>query len=130
MPPQDSRAIGRFFSEISRSHPQLFYKPLFGCAAATKEHVIVQHLRTMGMLVKLVPDFWTRDAEMIAVALVSDVGAKANPPQEGDAATKVRLGQCALLVETVFNMRLARLASAKDGKRWSVGLVKHPCCFI
>lgn len=124
-PPRDPKGITRFLTEISQQYPQIFYKPIFACAAASKETHLVQQLRTLTMLASFVPDFWTRDAEMIGVAVLSDLGAgKTRPPIEaeksGPSRPKPRLGQTVLLVEMVCRMRAARLSVGKEGHRFSV----------
>ena len=84
---------------ISHMYPQLFFKPLFACAASAKELTVQNYLSILTINARFLPDFWTRDPEMISVALMSE---GSNKPQ-GTVPTwgKARLGQCALLVELI-----------------------------
>lgn len=65
----------------------------------------------MVVLSKFLPDFWTRDAEMMAVALMGDVVRKKDTMSEnaGRASWKnASLGQCVLLVELIGRLQAAR----------------------
>ncbi|KAI0077367.1 hypothetical protein K474DRAFT_1751763 [Panus rudis PR-1116 ss-1] len=114
-PPQSALpALSEFLDAVSKAYPRVFYKPLFLCAAATKELTVQNHLLTLTALSKFLPDFWTRDVEMISVALLSD---SATAKGKGTASSvpvwgKVRLGQCALLVELINHFQYVR--QAKD----------------
>jgi len=124
-PPMPCEALSRLLLEFSRLHPQVFFKPLFICAASTKEVVIAHQLTTLISISSYLPGFWTSDAEMIAVALMSDVGGvvkskgknKVSSPHEWG---KHVLGQCVVLLEVIGALRAARLQQQKD-----VGLVSH-----
>jgi hypothetical protein len=98
-------------------YPRIFYKPLFTCAASSKEHIVLNVLSVVVALSKYLPDFWTRDAEMVSVALMSDIGgsekgvsAEVGGPTWGSA----RLGQSVLLVELIIQIQVMR-----DGKQSS-----------
>jgi hypothetical protein len=112
---------------LSQEYPQLFYKPLFACAASTKEVAIGNHLAILIALSRFLPDFWTRDAEMLSVALMSDAGGGRNLKGNADAGeqgvpwSQLRLGQSVLLMELVGRMRSARTALNRDAVS-SVGL--------
>jgi hypothetical protein len=94
---------------IARLHPQVFYKVIFSCATSSKEFTIVNHLCAMVIVSKFLPDFWIRDAEMMAVALMSDVGEKKVSEDSAPFSwTKGRLGQCILLVELIGRIQAAR----------------------
>jgi hypothetical protein len=85
---------------------------MFACAAATKDATIINHIRIFSALAKLVPDFWTRDAEMTAVAATSDIGSAA-PSSSDTTVTPMRLGQVVLLIHIIGCLKTARLEKAK-----------------
>lgn len=91
-------------------YPQIFYKPLFACAASSKELTIQNHLSTLTVISRFLPDFWTRDSEMISVALMSDGVSK--PSKLKPTWGKERLGQSALLVELIGHIQSVRTAQA------------------
>jgi len=65
----------------------------------------------MVIVSRFLPDFWIRDAEMMAIALMSDIGEKRVTISEDLGTlswTKVRLGQCVLLVELIGRIQAAR----------------------
>ncbi|TDL25147.1 hypothetical protein BD410DRAFT_784972 [Rickenella mellea] len=98
----------------SQLYPQLFFKPLFACAASVKDVLVMHQLAILVALTRFMPDFWTRDAEMMSVALMSDPGAGIGKGKgkEGEAPImgKARLGQSILLLELTCRLRDLRLA--------------------
>ena len=108
-PPYPCLPLTTLFATLSNSYPQLMYKPLFSCAAATKEVSIVNHLRTINSIAKFVPNFWTQNAEMMSVALSSDIGGSSGKDQVADGTwSKARLGQSMLLVELIGSIQSVR----------------------
>ena len=107
-PPHPCFPLTDLLNTIARLYPQIFYKHLFSCAASSKEFTVVNHLCAMVIVSKFLPDFWTRDAEMMAVALMSDVGGKKSEDPGSSSWTKARLGQCVLLVELIERLQAAR----------------------
>ncbi|KAF8830399.1 hypothetical protein HHX47_DHR2000635 [Lentinula edodes] len=117
-PPYPCLPLSSLLDSLSQSYPQIFYKPLFQCAASTREHVVVKHLCTLTALARFMPDFWIRDAEMVSIAIMGDMGMKS----PGSGATQgipgavehwgtARLGQSVLIVELIAqlqNMRRVR----------------------
>lgn len=83
---------------------------MFACAAATKEATIVQHLRILLNLSRFVQDFWTRDAEMTAIAIASDIGGAKATDVEATGPSQPRLGQLVLFIQIVSQLRVGRLA--------------------
>lgn len=96
-----------FLSSLSRKWPPLFYKPLFACAASDKEVIVVNHLCTIQVHAKYVQDYWTRDPEMLCVALLSDIGLT-DTSNANDKWAKSRLGQLVLLVELIGKIQKLR----------------------
>lgn len=93
---------------VSQTYPQIFYKPLFACAASSKELTVQNYLAILTVISRFLPDFWTRDAEMISVALMSDAAKK--PTAEKATWGKARLGQSALIVELIGRLHATRQA--------------------
>jgi hypothetical protein len=88
-------------------YPQIFYKPLFGCAASSKELTVQNYLAILSIISRFLPGFWTRDAEMVSVALMSDGTNKSS--ESKPTWGKARLGQSALLVELIDQAHLLRI---------------------
>jgi hypothetical protein len=93
---------------ISQLYPQIFYKPLFQCAASTKEFAVINYLCIITTLASYLPDFWTRDAEMVAVALMSNGPTSKHTSQTSLEWTQVRLGQLVLFVEVIHQIQTLR----------------------
>lgn len=113
-PPESCSPLTELLSVTSHTYPQVFFKPIFACAAASKELPAVNHLWSLVMLARHMPDFWTRDAEMMSVALAGD-GRRAKdgdpqsatPPSRGTA----KLGQGILLMELIAKAQAVRKAA-------------------
>ncbi|KAF8635387.1 hypothetical protein AX15_000390 [Amanita polypyramis BW_CC] len=103
-----SKDLSNIFNQLSHQYPPIFYKPLFFCAASSKEFSLINHLCTLTAITKFVPDFWIRDAEMISVALVSNVGKKTDAEQAGAPFKAGQLGQLVILVELISQVQTAR----------------------
>ena len=94
---------------LVRLYPQLFYKPLFGLAAASKAPTIVGQLGVVVALARHLPEFWIRDAEMVSVALMSDMGGAIGKgkAKEGQpiAWGKIRVGQSLIMLELIRGIK-------------------------
>ncbi|KAG6901982.1 hypothetical protein C0995_005941 [Termitomyces sp. Mi166 len=106
-PPFPCISLTNLLDIISRLYPQIFYKPLFLCAASSKGFTDINHLCVIGIVSKFLPDFWIRDAEMMSVALMSDGGKKA-PDTERKTWTKPKLGQAVVILELIAFIQSAR----------------------
>lgn len=100
-------------------YPQIFYKPLFACAASSKELTIQNHLAILTAISKFLPDFWIRDAEMVSVALMSEGSSKLSGMKPVWA--EARLGQLALLVELIEYIQAIRQAATLTTVRYFFG---------
>jgi hypothetical protein len=104
--------LSTILNRLSRLHPPIFFKPLFACAASNKELTVVNHLCTLVIYSSYVEDLWLRDAEMMSVALMSDVGAPkdlTSPlPSTGLPWSVARLGQSMLMVELIGRLQAVR----------------------
>ncbi|KAJ8514624.1 hypothetical protein ONZ45_g7844 [Pleurotus djamor] len=109
-PPSPNLMLSSLLQQISAVFPRIFFKPFFACAAATKEVLVANHLRILTAISKFVTDFWIRDSEMVAVALVGDVGNKAKV--DGDDGSPVsgplKPGQCVILIEVISALQSIR----------------------
>ncbi|KAF9269701.1 hypothetical protein L218DRAFT_284445 [Marasmius fiardii PR-910] len=101
---------------MSRMHPQIFYRPLFTLAAASKDFAVANHLCSIIAIARWLPDFWVRDAEMIAVAVMSEVNGgtkgRLQPASSlrptGQEYGLASLGQSVILVEVIGQFQKAR----------------------
>ncbi|ESK89667.1 unc-80-like protein [Moniliophthora roreri MCA 2997] len=107
------RTLTSLLDNISRLYPQIFYKPLFSLAASSKEIAVANHLCSLVGIARWLPDFWVRDAEMIAVAVMSDLSGKgknqsSSPVSERKEFAVASLGQSVILVEIISKIQKAR----------------------
>ncbi|TFK38037.1 hypothetical protein BDQ12DRAFT_735948 [Crucibulum laeve] len=112
-PPYPCPQLSSLLETLSHLYPPLFYKPLFSCAASSKEFTVVNHLCTLAVHSKFVSDYWTRDAEMMSVALMSETGgekAAFKTSFGGPPWGKARLGQSILLIELISHIQKIRHA--------------------
>ena len=107
-PPLPFPAFTELLEVISQKLPKLFYKPLFACAAGTKNASVSDNLRTVAMLARYLPSFWIRDAEMLLVAITSDSSSKGPPDDVGPQWGQARLGQLAILIELIAHVQSER----------------------
>ncbi|KAF8652353.1 hypothetical protein AX16_004383 [Volvariella volvacea WC 439] len=109
-PPYPCPQLTEVLEAISHRCPQVFFKPVFSCAVSAKEYVVVNHLCTITILAKFLPDFWTRDPEMVAVAIMSDIGGSQPPKTSIDDSPwgEARLGQSVLLIEVIGQVQALR----------------------
>lgn len=110
-PPFPYTELSSLLHVLSHIYPQLFYKPFFSCAASSKEFTIINHLCTLAIHSKYIGDYWNRDAEMICIALLSDVGAEKETMTSMVGNTPwgvARLGQSVLLLELIGKIQAVR----------------------
>ncbi|KAF8162457.1 hypothetical protein K438DRAFT_1985106 [Mycena galopus ATCC 62051] len=110
-PPYPCLPLTDFLDKVSQLYPQVFYKPLFLCAASNKEVTVLNHLCGITAVARFLPDFWTRDAEMMSVVLMSG-GAGGKQQQAAPDTAPVwgaaRLGQSVLLLEMIGQIQAIR----------------------
>ncbi|KAJ7196554.1 hypothetical protein GGX14DRAFT_473423 [Mycena pura] len=115
-PPHPCLPLTDFLEQVSQLYPPVFYKPLFSCAASNKEVAVLNHLSAITAVARFLPDYWTRNAEMTSVALMSGGSTKATV-QSPDALPTwgtARLGQSVLLLELI-----GRIQAVRRGKEGS-----------
>ncbi|EAU89667.2 hypothetical protein CC1G_02556 [Coprinopsis cinerea okayama7 len=126
-PPYPNVELGNLLNSLSRLYPQIFFKPLFLCAASSKEFTVINHLCTLVIYSKFVTDFWWRDAEMMSIALMSDVGAtkeQSSLPSSGTPWGVARLGQSILMVELIGRLQDLRRNKDASGPEPSLAIGK------
>ncbi|KAI0066892.1 hypothetical protein BV25DRAFT_1820006 [Artomyces pyxidatus] len=107
-PPYPMSTLTELLETVAHDYPKLFYKPLFACAAASKDTTVVAQLRILVVLSKFLPGLWTRDVEMLLVALMTGPSAAPVKDAQQDAVTpwgQARLGQLALLTELIVQVQ-------------------------
>ncbi|KAJ3746695.1 hypothetical protein DFH05DRAFT_1395192 [Lentinula detonsa] len=111
-PPYPCLPLSSLLESLSQSYPQIFYKPLFLCAASTREYAVVNHLCTVTALARFMPDYWIKDAEMMSIAIMGDMNMKKTDSRtamenSGDAKPQgiARLGQSVLVVELIAQVQ-------------------------
>ncbi|KAI0947727.1 hypothetical protein AcW1_009415 [Taiwanofungus camphoratus] len=108
-PAYPCQALSDFLEKLSRVHPKVFFKPIFTCAASGKDLTITNQLCILTVVAKYLPDFWSRDPEMMAVALMSNTTSmKSASGGEGPIWGKTQVGQSVLLVELIEYLRAVR----------------------
>ncbi|KAH8829295.1 hypothetical protein DL96DRAFT_1597550 [Flagelloscypha sp. PMI_526] len=105
--------LGSFFAAVSQTHPQIFYKPLFSCAASTKDVTVANHLSVLAGMSRYFEGLWTQNAEMICVALTSDTKSAATVDAAGVGWARARLGQTVLLIEMISQVQGVRHAKER-----------------
>ncbi|KAG0706951.1 hypothetical protein DFH29DRAFT_96804 [Suillus ampliporus] len=103
-PPLHIPELTGVLDKASRTYPQVFFKPLFTCAASSKVLTIVHQLGVITAISAFLPDFWTRDTEMILVALMNEPTAVLQPGSKRKWA-QARLGQMIILVELIARVK-------------------------
>jgi hypothetical protein len=68
---------------------------------------VVNHLCTIQAHAKYVQDYWTRDPQMLCVALLSDIGMT-DAGSGNNKWANARLGQLVLLVELIGKIQKLR----------------------
>ncbi|KAI0041863.1 hypothetical protein FA95DRAFT_1500866 [Auriscalpium vulgare] len=107
-------ALTELLDTVSHAYPKLFFKPLFACAAASKEMTVVTHLRIVAMLAKVLPSFWTSDVDMMLVALMSGStpASKKAGPEGNEPWGQARPGQLVILAELIAHVQ--KVAQERD----------------
>lgn len=119
-PPHPCLPLTDFLDKVSQLYPQVFFKPLFSCAASNKEVTVLNYLCGITAFALFLPDLWTRDAEMMSVALMSGAaGSKASAPDAAPVWGTARLGQLVLLLEVIGRIQAVR--RTKDRSSVSLG---------
>ncbi|KAG6334710.1 hypothetical protein ID866_4370 [Astraeus odoratus] len=99
-PPDADASLTGILEKVSRLHPQVFFKPLFSCAASSKVLSAVRHLQQLVALSIFLPDFWLHDPDIVVVALMNEVGSVQQEAHE--TCRKATVGQNALLIELIM----------------------------
>lgn len=81
----------------------------------------MDHLCTFTAIGKYIPDYWIRNAEMICVALVSDVSKADVDQPELPTLKSAQLGQMIILIELICQVQAAR--HRKEEPSVSTGMI-------
>ncbi|KAG1802270.1 uncharacterized protein HD556DRAFT_1263825 [Suillus plorans] len=103
-PPLHYPELTGVLDKASRTYPQVFFKPLFTCAASSKVLTISHQLGVIAAISVFLPDFWTRDPEMILVALMNEPTVISQSGSKRKWA-QARLGQMIILVELIARVK-------------------------
>lgn len=91
--PQATPELCHLLSNLARQHKIHFYKPIITCIASNSENKIVKSLILIISLRQYLSgvQMWMRDAEMMSVVILGDVG-KAKPDTQPNLPSTTRLG--------------------------------------
>ncbi|KAH9478690.1 Protein unc-80-like protein [Psilocybe cubensis] len=103
-PPYPFPPLSAFLTQLSKTLPPVFFRPLFACATSDKEVVVINHLCTVQVHSRYIADYWVRDVEMLCMALLGNASGGETPGSREVA----RLGQLVLLVELIGRMQKIR----------------------
>jgi len=122
-------SITELLLSVAKRYPQVFFKPLFLCAASNKELTIANYLRILITLSTYLPNILTSNPEMMSVALMGNlsntgsVDETIDPPWE-----QARLGHCVILLELISRMRtLRKSAVCLLGLPFRTNRLSNPC---
>lgn len=115
-PPEHPNAsLTGLFDVLSHMYPQVYYKPVFACAASSKEFTVINFISVLAAIARFQKDFWFRSAEMISVALMSDGAGQVKGKGKEKAVDELdlgwgveRFGQNVLLVELAGKLQTIR----------------------
>ncbi|EJU01792.1 hypothetical protein DACRYDRAFT_100104 [Dacryopinax primogenitus] len=83
--------------------------PLFSCAGSVKDDVVAAQLATLTVVAHLTPHFWVSNSEMVAVALLGDVGTGLGKGKGKEGSVlkwgRTRSGQCIVTLELIHELR-------------------------
>lgn len=102
-------SITELLLSTAKRYPQVFFKPLFSCAASNKELTIANYLRILITLSTYLPNILTSNAEMMSVALMGNLSNTGSVDETGNPTwEQARLGHCVVMVELISRLRALR----------------------
>ncbi|KAF9653663.1 hypothetical protein BDM02DRAFT_3135161 [Thelephora ganbajun] len=110
-------SITELLLSTAKRYPQIFFKPLFLCAASNKELITASYLRTLVTLLTYLPNILTSNAEMMSVALMGNLSNTGSVDEASNLTwEQARLGHCVVMVELISCLRsLRKSADAAPG---------------
>ena len=122
-------SITELLLSIAKRYPQVFFKPLFLCAASNKELTITNYLRVLINLSAYLPNILTSNAEMMSVALMGNLSNTGSVDETIDPTwEQARLGHCVILVELISRMRTLRKSAVRLlGLPFRRSKLNNPC---
>jgi len=102
-------SITELLLSTAKRYPQIFFRPLFSCAASNKELIIANYLRILITLSTYLPNILTSNAEMMSVALMGNLSNTGSIDETSDPTwEQARLGHCVVMVELISRLRTLR----------------------
>ncbi|KAF9955542.1 hypothetical protein BGZ72_003631 [Mortierella alpina] len=122
--PEPSERLSVLLLQLSIQHRAAFFKPMIACVASDSTQFVTDYLCILSCLethLGLV-DLYMKDADMICVIAMTDVGAER--PRPGFQTQALRwgsctLGQCIILLEFIYAIK--RLAKGGDNHETEIG---------
>lgn len=94
---------------IAKRYPQVFFKPLFLCAASNKELIIANYLRILITLSTYLPNILTSNAEMMSVALLGNLPITGTADEKNEPTwEQAKFGHCVVVMELICRLRALR----------------------
>ncbi|KAH8922347.1 hypothetical protein BT69DRAFT_1334807 [Atractiella rhizophila] len=109
-----SASVTTLLRSLCSRHPRRFYRPLFACASSDNEEKVRANLNILNSLAALITtkEILLKDAEMIVIALMADVGLGAGE----DKWSAAILGQGAVTVMLINALRYASADRSAIGR--------------
>jgi len=102
-------SITELLFSTAKRYPQIFFRPLFSCAASNKELIIANYLRILITLSTYLPNILTSNAEMMSVALMGNLSSTGSIDETSNPTwEQARLGHCVVMVELISRLRTLR----------------------
>ncbi|KAF9154391.1 hypothetical protein BG015_001079 [Linnemannia schmuckeri] len=124
--PEPNERLSRLLLQLSIVHRASFFKPMIACVASDSTQFVADYLCILSCLemhMGLV-DLYMRDADMICVITMTDVGHE-RPRRDSQAQARglkwgsCTVGQCIIVLEFIYAIK--RLASSGDNYEIEVG---------
>lgn len=124
--PEHNERLSRLLLQLSVVHRASFFKPMIACVASDSTQFVADYLCILSCLethMGLV-DLYMRDADMICVIAMTDVGHE-RPRRDSQTQAQglkwgsCTVGQCIIVLEFIYAIK--RLASSGDNYEIEVG---------
>jgi hypothetical protein len=102
-------SVAELLLSIAKRYPQVFFRPLFSCAASNREVIIANYLRILVTLSTYLPNILTSNAEMMSVALMGNLSNTGSTDEAKNPTwEQARLGHCVVVVELISRLKTLR----------------------
>ncbi|GJJ73116.1 hypothetical protein EMPS_05474 [Entomortierella parvispora] len=122
--PCPNERLSRLLIQLSTQHRAVFFKPMVACVASDSTQFVTDYLCILSCLethMGLV-DLYMRDADLISVIMMTDVGPERPRQDSQPQALKwgsCTVGQCVIVLEFIYAIK--RLARSDDNHEVEVG---------